>query len=197
MMADIGDEKMRGRLRNFALSILGLAVVLFMQIPAEGAAFASSWPTDVERVWVGPEFWANRLQDWRISGGRLECVEGRTSKPMRTVHLLTHSLREKRGDFSMRVRTGQIRGTAGGGGNIWTGFLIGAGGGKLDYRGAALVHHGAGPGGGIIAAVDATGRAVFRDMTRSGYPILAEGEGAVEKLPDEMELLLSGQWSRY
>ena len=136
---------MKERLRNFSLSVLGALIVLLMQVPAEGAAFASSWPVDVERVWVGPEFWANRLQDWRISGGRLICVEGRANKPMRTVHLLTHSLSERRGDFSMRVRTGRISETGGGGGDTWTGFLIGAGR-ELDYRAAALVHHGAGAG---------------------------------------------------
>jgi hypothetical protein len=27
-----------------------------------------------DRTWVGPGLWANRLQDWQVKDGRLECV---------------------------------------------------------------------------------------------------------------------------
>jgi len=69
--------------------------------------FHSAWPESVERVWVGPEYWANRLQDWRSSRGRLECTESSPGKPMRTVHLLTRSLGRGRGELAMTGRTGR------------------------------------------------------------------------------------------
>ena len=48
-----------------------------------GAAdFASQWSQAPDRVWIGPEYWANRLHDWRIQDGRLECVERRARYPM-------------------------------------------------------------------------------------------------------------------
>src|SRR2546422_208898 len=30
----------------------------------------------VTRTWLGAEFWANRLQDWRLHQGRMECLTG-------------------------------------------------------------------------------------------------------------------------
>ena len=37
--------------------------------------FRSDWPEDVQRQWVGPEFWANRLQDWRfVEDGQVKPV---------------------------------------------------------------------------------------------------------------------------
>jgi phosphodiesterase/alkaline phosphatase D-like protein len=154
--------------------------------------FHSDWPEDVERTWVGPEYWANRLQDWRISGGRLECVESRAEKPMRTVHLLTRCLGAKDGEFSLSVCTGIIGDAARVSADSAAGFLIGAGS-NVDYRAASLVHHSFGPGGGIIAAMEGTGRAVFRDMTAENYPVLAAAENTPESLPAEVELYLSGE----
>ena len=37
-------------------------------------SFQSQWSRAHDRVWLGPEFWANPLQDWRIAAGRIECV---------------------------------------------------------------------------------------------------------------------------
>jgi hypothetical protein len=154
--------------------------------------FRSSWPKDVQRIWVGPEYWANRLQDWRISQGRLECIEGRAKKPMRTVHLLTRRMGTKEGEFFMSVRTGVIGRAAKVSADSATGFLVGAGS-ELDYRAAALVHHSFGPGGGIIAVMEGTGRAVFRDMAGEGYLLLAAAKNTPESVPEEVELCLTGE----
>ena len=37
--------------------------------------FKSDWQNDPARIWVGPDYWANRLGDWRLANGRLECTE--------------------------------------------------------------------------------------------------------------------------
>jgi hypothetical protein len=29
-------------------------------------SFESSWPKTANRTWLGPEYWANPLQDWRL-----------------------------------------------------------------------------------------------------------------------------------
>jgi len=132
-------------------------------LPIGASEFESAWPPEIERAWVGPEYWANRLQDWRISGGCLECIESRAGKPLRTVHLLTHRLGSGPGDLDMSVITGLIAGDAETGSDAAVGFLIGAGNG-LDYRAAALVHHSPGPGGGLFAGVDAEGRLFIGDF---------------------------------
>lgn len=180
------------RIRIGILAIY-ISVHLFSSsMPAVGQDFHGVWPEGVERTWVGPEYWANRLADWRISNGRLECIEDRAEKPMRTVHILTRRLDSKEGDFYMNVRTGLISEAAKVSPDSATGFLIGAGP-EVDYRAAALVHHSCGPGGGIIAAVEATGRAVFRDMTKEGYPVLAAAETPPGSLPKELVLSLEGK----
>ena len=175
--------------------LLGLTIVA-----AAGAAqeFHSAWPEDATRVWVGPEYWANRLQDWRIAGGRLECVESRPTKPMRTVHLLTRCLGKRRGVLQMSVRTGVIEGAAPLSEQTWSGFLIGAGGQELDYRAAALVHHSPGRGGGLIAAINGRGELVFRDNTdptrQDALPLLTvqsrQGSAAPRRGGEDIELRL-------
>jgi len=86
----------------------GMFLCLLCSSVVMGQTFQSAWPEDVERVWIGPEYWANRLQDWRITAGRLECVTGKESLPMRTVHLLTRRLGEDEGDLVMSVHTGLV-----------------------------------------------------------------------------------------
>ena len=92
------------------------------------ADFQSAWEGRRDRVWVGPHYFANRLYDWRLKEGRVECLEGSRAKPMRTLHLLDYAAGEGPGTIRMQVRTGLIRS---GGPRIkdtWSGFLIGVGG---------------------------------------------------------------------
>ncbi len=125
---------------------------------------------ETNRVWVGPEFYANRLMDWRLNNGRIECVEGSPNRPMRTLHLLTRSLGEEPGDLQVSVRMGALAIMDSSHANTWSGFLLGAGGGDVDYRISSLVHHWPGEDGGLIVAVDGTGRIVMRSNTNADGP---------------------------
>jgi hypothetical protein len=109
------------------------------------AAAVDRLPTDRTRTWLGPPYWANRLQDWRLSRGRLECVT--TSRPMRTrtVAVLTQELVAGDRPARIGVRTGLLAEGEG-----FSGFLIGAGSGALDHRATALVQGASGEGGGIL-----------------------------------------------
>jgi hypothetical protein len=154
----------------------------------EHGSFASSWPDDVDRTWIGPAYWANRLQDWRIRGGRLECVEGGPRFPLRTLHLLTRSTRPAAGTLDLTVTTGPLDADEGTVPPGWSGFLIGAGGDHVDHRLTALVHHRPAADGGLLAVVDATGRVMLRDHARpagggGGWSIA----GPVE--PEDMPVL--------
>jgi len=42
-----------------------------------------------DRVWVGPDFWAVPLEDWKVESGRLHCVGNR---PDMRLNILTHTL---------------------------------------------------------------------------------------------------------
>ena len=166
-----------------------------------------------DRVWAGPELYANRLQDWRVRGGRLESVETRTAKPMRTVHLLSTWLSADAGDATISVDFGSInqadaidgssQAVVGDSGSrdrssTWAGLLIGAGGSHVDHRISALVHHWPAEDGGIIVGVDGTGSIVVRDnavnrgyrrpvgnIPTDAWPIIEPAESEVISEPGE------------
>jgi alkaline phosphatase D len=154
--------------------------------PKNGERFRALWPKDIQRTWVGPDFWANRLQDWRISEGRLECRTADASKPYRTVHLLTARPRGGEGDLIMRVRVGALP-SMNRADDAAAGFLLGAGPG-LDYRAAALIHHSPGPGAGLFAGVDGLGRLFIMDLSKGDEVII---EDRSEEEWHEVELRLT------
>jgi alkaline phosphatase D len=117
--------------------------------PAAGAEYASRWGATPDRVWLGPEFWANPLQDWRVAGGRIECVN---AAPGRNVHLLTRQLGEGPGDLRLSVRVGRVGGARLDQGRGSFGFRIGIQGPLRDYRNSLLF------GAGLDAGITADGR---------------------------------------
>lgn len=164
------------RFRIDSLTRLLLLFILFIVPVGGGSALASDWSANWDgvpnRVWIGPQFWANRLQDWRVQDGRLECVESAKNKPLRVVHSLTHALEaEKAGEFVLEVVIGPMQPMERSE-DAWAGFLIGAGGPDVDYRLTALTHHWTGEDGGLIVGIDGTGQAFFRDNTKEGRPLL-------------------------
>ncbi|MBW3597012.1 MAG: lactonase family protein [Planctomycetes bacterium] len=103
---------------------------------ADAAAFESDWKHQHDRIWIGPEYWANPMEDWRLIDGRLECYRGGVG---RSVHLLTRRLSPRRGELEMSVVIGRagverIEGSAG--------FEIGIRSELGDYRSSLLTGRG-------------------------------------------------------
>jgi hypothetical protein len=44
--------------------ILGLILSSSFTCSISRSVFHSSWPESTQRYWIGPDYWANRLQDW-------------------------------------------------------------------------------------------------------------------------------------
>ena len=97
--------------------------------------FNHHWPDNINRTWLGPDFWANRLQDWEINDGRIYCL---VSDRNRNVNLLTCRLSENNGDFSVSVTTGLVNTESEPSDNNWIGMRIGAKGEFNDYRDDAI-----------------------------------------------------------
>ncbi|MEJ2705346.1 MAG: alkaline phosphatase D family protein, partial [Sedimentisphaerales bacterium] len=96
-----------------------------------GSTFRSQWDQTFDRVWLGQQYWANPMEDWRISGGRLECTSAGGN---RNVHVLTRQLSSSPDGFRMSVRLGlSQRGQTGS-----AGFRIGIHDDIHDYRGNVL-----------------------------------------------------------
>lgn len=108
---------------------------------------------------MGPDLWANRLQDWCLRNGRITCVAPAGQRLVRTVALLTKRLNG--GPARLVVQTGTN--TTGTG---FSRFLVGTGEPGTDYRRAALVMTASGQAGGLLCVYDADGRVRFRGAHR-------------------------------
>ncbi len=120
------------------LAAASAAVALAPRLPGASAGpassatpFRSDWANTPGRIWPGPEYWTNPLQDWRVANGRLENIRAGSG---REVHLLTRQLGEHAGTFQLRVRLGLLddRRLADGAGAA--GFAVGVRGSLPDYR---------------------------------------------------------------
>jgi alkaline phosphatase D len=142
------------------------------QPPAE---FRSVWDACPDRVWLGPEYWANPLQDWQIANGRIECTNAAAD---RNVHVLTRQLAARSGDLTMSVRVGRVDDGAPGAGKGAVGFRIGVQGPLREYRNSLIF------GRGLDAGLSGAG-ALFIGDRRSATP------GAVTLGTEGAELRLS------
>ena len=156
-------------LLGFSLLAVFLLVGACSPLGETGAEFTMRLP-DLERVWIGPDYYGNRLQDWRLQNNRIEAATGASTRSMRTLQLLTYAMSEEPGRLEMSVRTGPIESGGTAHENTWTGFLIGSGGDDVDYRISAMVHDWPAPDGGLIVAVDGTGKVVVRDNSTIDSP---------------------------
>ena len=174
-----------------------LAALAFsaLTIPAIADDFNGTWDGPADRTWAGPDYWANRLQDWRVADGRLECLVDEADAPNRTVHLLSHQIEAASGPFEMSVTIGRI-----GDGPIAddaaSGFLLGVGqvepdvaeeagrlladDGRMDYRASAMVHRNPGPGGGVFVGIEGDGRLVARSFGLPIEPMAVDIPGGIE-----------------
>ena len=145
---------------------------------------AANWKNLPKRHWAGPTIWTNRLQDWTAKNGTLTC-QARNNLPCRTAHLLTYDLSDRSESFRIEVVIRLSPGSVQAG---FAGFLIGAGEGRLDHRGAAMIHHSSGKGGGVLAVVETVGEGglSFRDMahslTQSTFPLLDQQQTIVQNM---------------
>ncbi|HET7474686.1 MAG TPA: alkaline phosphatase D family protein [Dermatophilaceae bacterium] len=148
-------------------------------------------PTTLTRTWLAPEYWANRVGDWRLSSGRIESLTSGSGG--RTVGVLTRRITS--GDLAgaISMRTGTLASGTG-----FSGFLVGTGGGALDWRAAAVVMAASGRGGGLIAAYDSDGHVRFREHTSesdqfayASLPVTRRaGPAPARRLGEDVELRL-------
>ena len=125
-----------------------------------GAQFHSDWPVDASQVWVGRDYWANPLQDWRLRNGLLEChVAGGD----RNVFLLTREIHGRSGDLDLGVTLGRLAGDTGPLGQGFVGFRVGIRGAFDDYRDSAV------RGAGLNAGIAGDGR-LFIGTVEAGAP---------------------------
>lgn len=147
-------------MRKFVILILS-GVFFLSACRKENLQFESSWSTSVGRVWIGPEFWTNPLQDWQVEKGRLSCI---TAGANRSIHLLTHALESESGNFETSIAIGLPMPTLETKPIGWAGFIIGAKGDFNDYRDNAVY------GKGIEAGISTTGQIFIGEIPKEIIP---------------------------
>lgn len=123
-------------------------------------SFSDDWNTLPDQVWAGPGYWANRLQDWRVNNGRVECIRG--NRDRLTLHRPGTSIRGNGGNFSLSVRTGLNTGSSSS--DSRSGFLLGSGP-NLDWRAGLLVQDGLGRDFGLFLGLTGGGDLVIEDYS--------------------------------
>jgi hypothetical protein len=145
----------------FSVKSIILILVLFFGCQQNKfvGIYKSDWPKDIHRTWIGPDYWANPLQDWEIENGKLKCL---VSDYNRNVSLLTWEKSTNSGSMTVSVQLGLIdegilskRG--------WAGFCIGKNGRFDDYRDDALY------GWGINAGLTTTGNLFIGKLTDTDF----------------------------
>ncbi|MEZ5398185.1 MAG: hypothetical protein R2729_00865 [Bryobacteraceae bacterium] len=127
------------------------------------AAPAAQIPDGITRTWLCPQLWANRLQDWRIHNGWIECLD---ASELRSAIALSRECKAGPGEVHLRVRIRRDAALLG-----FSGFLIGGGAGQLDWRAAALMLPPSGSNGGFLAVMAADGTLEFREHTDETQPL--------------------------
>ncbi len=146
-----------------------IVVILTVLCPgrrSQADLYQTDFASTPDRVWIGPGFWANRLQDWRVEDHKLHCIEDAPRLPLRTLNLLEPFVSQEPGSFEASVDIGLGGGTIRPG--AFAGFLLGVGGPTIDYRISAQVHHRPAADGGLIVAADHAGRIYLYDNETGG-----------------------------
>jgi alkaline phosphatase D len=127
-----------------------VAALLACSLPLLCNAEQSTWNKSFDRVWLGAEYWANPMEDWRVVDGAAECQVGGGG---RNIHLLTHQLNHADRPFEMAVEIRRVeQGRQGGG----AGFRIGIRSDIDEYRSNCFARGGI--NAGVIDGVLTLGR---------------------------------------
>ena len=160
--------------------------------------YQSSWPEDIHRTWIGPDYWSNPLEDWEIANGRLNCL---VSDYNRNVSLLTWENSGNPGSFSISVQLGisnqDILSKKG-----WAGFCIGKKGRFGDYRDDAV--HGAGINAGLTTTGNLfIGKVQATDFSKSNEPVISLLKSDpvtlklnIENIGNDQSVLKLSLWSK-
>lgn len=135
-----------------------LASLFFAAAILPAAEFHGQWPAQLNRPWIGPEYWSNPLQDWRIRNGRLECF---VAGGDRNVYLLTRELASAPGELTMRVKLGRLEEDSGPIKEGFVGFRLGVRGLFHEYRDSAV------RGFGMNAGISGDGRLFIAHLPES------------------------------
>ena len=119
-----------------AAAAAGLSPTEAQANPSAANAKECSWGKTNNRVWLGGQYWANPMEDWRISDGAAEVQSGGGN---RNIHLITHQLTDPAAGFETQVTVQQLGEAKKAGG---AGFRVGIKTEINEYRSNAFANNG-------------------------------------------------------
>ncbi len=128
---------MKENLVKLLIFCLGVAM-MFSCNKQKSSLINYTFSETINRIWIGPDFWANRLEDWKIQDGRVLCT---TSAPNRNLFLLTSRLTSRPKPFNISVSLGFVNNEMNNEMSVnpgWAGFRLGIHGKFNDYRDDAV-----------------------------------------------------------
>jgi len=121
-------------IKNTLIGVLFVMFIILSACQTQNADVLAKFKHNYERPWIGPEYWANPLQDWRVNNGRIEC---KVSGGDRNLFLLSKELDSNNAGFKTRVTLGSLSDDLSGE-EGWLGFKVGIRGNYQDYRDNAV-----------------------------------------------------------
>ncbi len=121
-------------IKSTLVSALFFILVVLSSCQSNQADVLAQFKYDYERPWIGPEYWANPMQDWRVNNGRVECF---VSGGDRNLFLLSKELNSSNSGFTTKVKLGSLTENLSGE-QGWLGFKTGIRGNYQDYRDDAV-----------------------------------------------------------
>lgn len=125
----------RTSLKLFTAGTLAAITARHSPVAAATATVTDRWAKTPDRVFLGGEFWANPMEDWRVSEGGAECLN---PGPGRSVHSLTHQISQNEA-FVMTVTLTRLEALKTDGG---AGFRIGLRSEIDEHRSNCFVQNG-------------------------------------------------------
>ena len=122
--------------------------------PPPAMVYVENWPHQ-NRRFVGPDYWANDLADWRLADGQLLCV---SASPERSLHLLTQSVAGDSGELYLSAQVQLLQPQLKRG---YFGFQVGTRATVDDYRAVAT------QGQGIRCGLTAQGELFIGDTAQA------------------------------
>jgi alkaline phosphatase D len=172
------DGMRRRSLCNLTAALCFLALIPAPRGALAQTSFASAFDRTPDRVWIGPAYWADPMQDWRIRNGVLECIK---AGPDRSVHILTREVASRRGAVTASIDIEAIAAAGDKSGEAWIGFKLASSGRFLDYRDDAV------RGVGLLTGLRADGHLFVEKETGATVP-----PGEVRRLTTDLSPLESG-----
>lgn len=132
------------------LLLFSLLIVLCISCDQKNleVVFESKWHLVDQRIWIGKDYWANRMSDWEIIDGKLVCINENPKKTYRTLHWLSGRLNSSGEKFISELEINYFSEPDNTSKKASAGLFISGVGEGMDYR-DVVTHRGEGLEGNL------------------------------------------------